>query len=63
MSVKECVTRAGRARAASQTPEQRQELARRAYLAGAVNAVVNRAPELTPEQRGRLVAIFGGDAG
>lgn len=49
----------GRVRADSQTPEQRRELARKAYLAGAVNAVVARAPELSQEQTARLRAIFG----
>ncbi|WP_374539488.1 hypothetical protein [Micromonospora aurantiaca (nom. illeg.)] len=42
------------------TPEARRESARRAYLAGAVNAVVARAPELTPDQVARLRAVFAG---
>lgn len=43
---------------ADRTPEQRKELSRRAHLAGSVNAVVARAPELSPEQRARLRALF-----
>lgn len=43
---------------ADRTPEQRQQLARHAYLTGAVNAVVNRAPDLSPDQRARLRALF-----
>lgn len=43
---------------------QRIERARKAHLAGAVNsvitAVVDRAPELTPEQIERLRAAFSG---
>ena len=62
MSTKERASIAGHARAESQTPEQRRELARRAYLAGAVNAVVNRAPELSPEQASKLRALFSGGA-
>lgn len=62
MSTIERASLAGRARAESQTPEQRKELARKAYLIGAVNAVVDRAPELTPEQIDRLRAVFGGAA-
>jgi hypothetical protein len=44
------------------SPDERKEASRRAYLAGAVNAVVSRAPELTPEQRDKLRAIFSGRA-
>lgn len=62
MSTKERASIAGRARQASQTPEQRRESARKAHLAGAVNAVVNRAPELSPEQVGKLRALFSGGA-
>lgn len=51
------------------TPEQRIERARKAGQASAlkrstldyhINKVVDRAPELTPEQTDRLRAIFGG---
>jgi hypothetical protein len=42
------------------TPEQRRERSRKAHLAGAVNAIVKRAPELTAEQVSRLSAIFSG---
>lgn len=45
------------------TPQQRTERARKAALARTsldtyVNAVVAKAPELTPAQRDRLAAIF-----
>ncbi|PYC75216.1 hypothetical protein C7C45_04935 [Micromonospora arborensis] len=45
------------------TPEWRRERARNAHLAAAVNAVVERAPELTPDQVARLRAVFGTAAG
>lgn len=48
----------GKARVANQTPEQRRELASRAHLAMAVKAVVDRAPELTPDQLDRLRTLF-----
>ena len=48
----------GLAANAKRSPEQRHELARHAYLAGAVKAVVSRAPELSPDQRARLRALF-----
>jgi hypothetical protein len=48
----------GLKRAYSQTAEQRQEQARKLYLAGAIKAVVDRAPELTDEQRARIRAIL-----
>lgn len=47
---------------AAMTPEQRTERARKAHLASAVNAVVNRAPELTPDQVAKLRAVFAGQA-
>ena len=50
----------GKTAAARMTPEQRRERARNAHLASAVKAVVDRAPELTPEQIDRLRAILGG---
>ena len=40
------------------TAEQRHELASRAHLAASVAAVVNRAPELTPDQLARLRVLF-----
>ncbi len=43
---------------ARKTPEQRREHARRMHLAGAVKAVVARAPELTDEQVAKLRGIF-----
>lgn len=42
------------------TPEWRKERAQKAYLTGAVNAIVNRAPQLTPEQVAKLRAVLGG---
>lgn len=50
----------GLAWSARATPEEKKAASRRAYLAGAVKAVVNRAPELTPEQAAQLRAVFGG---
>ena len=58
LSTKERASRAARASHEAKTPEQRREHARRAYLAGAVNAVVANAPTLTPEQAAKLRAIF-----
>ncbi|MFJ1538665.1 hypothetical protein ACIODS_09000 [Micromonospora chalcea] len=63
LSVRERTSKAGRASAAALTPEQRKERASRAHLASAVAAVVNRAPELTPDQVARLRAVFGTAAG
>jgi hypothetical protein len=48
----------GLKRAYRQSPEERHEQARRMHLAGAVKAVVDRAPELTPGQRARIRAIL-----
>jgi hypothetical protein len=48
----------GLKRAYSQTAEQRREQARTLYLAGAVKAVVDRAPELTDDQRAKIRAIL-----
>ena len=58
MSTIERARIAARASAAAKTPEQRKAHSRKAYLAGAVNAIVSRAPELTTEQTERLRAIF-----
>lgn len=44
---------------AKRSPEQRKEVSRRAHLVASVNAVVNRAPELTADQVARLRALFG----
>ena len=52
----------GRLAAERMSPAQRTERARKAHLVSSVNAVVNRAPELTPEQIDRLRAILGGVA-
>lgn len=62
LSLKERASLGGRASAIARSPEQRREQARKAHLASAVNAVVNRAPDLTPEQITKLRAIFGGAA-
>lgn len=56
----------GHATQANRTPEQRREMGLSSYLTAAVTTVVNRAPELSPEQRARLRALFapaveGGD--
>ena len=48
----------GHVAAARMTPEQRRERARKAHLAGAVNAVVANAPSLTTEQVAKLRAVF-----
>lgn len=44
---------------ANRSPDQRKELCRTAYLAGAVKAVVSRAPELSSAQITSLRALFG----
>lgn len=43
---------------AVRTPEQRKEFGRRAYLATAVNVVIDRVAELNPVQEERLRALF-----
>lgn len=43
---------------ASRTPEMRREMGLNSYLTAAVTTVVNRAPELSPDQRARLRALF-----
>lgn len=62
MAIKDHSTAGGRARAASQTPEQRRELARKGHLAAAIATVVNRFPELTPRQIERLRPLLAGGA-
>lgn len=62
LSTTERASKAGRARAENLTPERRKEIARSAYLTGAVKAVVDRAPELSPEQAAKLRAVFCGGA-
>lgn len=52
----------GQARAENLSPARRREIARQAHLAGAVKAVVDRAPELTPEQTAKLRAVFASAA-
>lgn len=47
---------------AKRTPEQRREMGLNSYLTAAVTTVVNRAPELSPEQRARLRALFASAA-
>ncbi len=46
--------RGGLARSAAMTAEERRKVARKAHLAGAVNAVVNRREELAEEQVERI---------
>jgi F0F1-type ATP synthase delta subunit len=58
MTVAEMASMGGHARAQKLTPEERQESARRARLARTVKAVVDRAPELTEEQKARLRAAL-----
>jgi len=58
MSTVERASIGARARAEKLSPERRKEIAQRAYLASAVAAVVNRAPELTTEQVAKLRAVF-----
>lgn len=48
----------GLARAERLSPERRKELSRTAHLGSAVSSVVNRAPELTAEQRDRLLVAL-----
>ena len=62
MSAKERASKGARASHESKTPDERRAHARHAYLAGAVKAVVDRAPELSPEQAAKLRAVFGGGA-
>jgi hypothetical protein len=61
--VREAQRQAGRDRQAAMTPEQRRELGRKAYLTGAVKAVVDRAPELTEDQKARIRAILHAEPG
>lgn len=69
MSVETPQKRGARTLAERTTPEWRKERARRAHLAGAVKAVrgadpaeiqaiVDAAPPLTPDQAARLRAVF-----
>ncbi|WP_089013018.1 hypothetical protein [Micromonospora inositola] len=58
MSTTERASRAGRARAASLSPDRRKEIASQAHLASAVAAVVNRAPDLSADQVAKLRAVF-----
>lgn len=58
MTTTERARKAGKARQAQLSPEQRTELSRKGSLAAAVAQVVNAAPELTQEQVDRLRAIF-----
>lgn len=48
----------GRKAQALRTPERRREIASQGHLAASVAAVVNRAPDLTPDQLARLRALF-----
>lgn len=44
--------------AAQRTPARRKEIARKGYLASCVAVIVDRAPELTPEQAERIRAVL-----
>ncbi len=60
MSRQESGAIGGRNRAESLSPDRRKEIARKGHLAAAVKAVVDRAPELSPEQVSKLRTVFGG---
>ena len=57
-SASERASLGGKARAEKLSPERRREIAQKAYIASAVKAVVDRAPELTPEQVRVLRSVF-----
>lgn len=52
----------GQARSARMSPEQRSTLASKAWLASAVNGVIRRFDQLTPDQRSRLAVLFADPA-
>ena len=58
MTVSEAGRRGGYARAAALTPQQRHQAARAARLARTVKAVVDRAPELTEDQKQAIRAAL-----
>jgi hypothetical protein len=58
MTRTEAAAHARRIRLETATPEQRTAQTHKARLAAAVKAVVDRAPELTDDQRTRLRTIF-----
>jgi hypothetical protein len=53
----------GRKRQAAMTPAERSAFGRKAYLVGAVKAVVDRAPELTDGQKARIRAALSAPPG
>lgn len=58
MSRAEAARIGGLAAASKRTQQQRKDISQRARLAAAVNTVVGRAPDLTPDQITRLRAVF-----
>jgi hypothetical protein len=58
MTVAEAGRRGGHARAAAMTPEERQQAARAARLARTVKSIVDRAPELTEDQKQAIRAAL-----
>lgn len=58
MSNRERAATGGRATAAKLAPETRKAISSRAHLASCVAQVIQRAPELTPDQSTRLRALF-----
>ena len=58
MTVAEMSRLGGHARARSLTPEQRQDIARRASLARAVSRVLDHWPEVDPRARRRFAELL-----
>jgi hypothetical protein len=58
LTVTEMARRGGHARAASLTPERRQEIARHASLARAVSRVLDHWPEVDPRARRRFADLL-----
>lgn len=59
MSRSEVARLGGLAVAAKRSPQERQEISRRARLVAAANTVLDRPQELSPEHDARLRALFG----
>ena len=62
MNTHDRASKAALALHAKRTPEERKEAMRKARLSAAVNAVVNQAPDLKPEQIEKLRTLFGSAA-
>lgn len=58
MSTETPAQRASRTLSERTTPQWRKERAQKAYLTGAVNAVVEHVRDLSSEQAGRIRAAF-----